>query len=148
VEAEAALGVVTSRFFVAPRLGYHGRLAREASSLVPRHMPRTKTINPFYVLLVLLGIAFSITACAYGVMAFKAVHAGRQGADDAPPADAAGSGLLEFMDKHGARLMAAELALLGLATVAAMATDRYWFRQSQRGRRSGKPNDQHGEPGS
>ncbi len=31
-------------------------------------------INPFYVLLAPLGIVFTITACAYGVMAFKAVR--------------------------------------------------------------------------
>ena len=30
-------------------------------------------VNPFYVLLVLLGIVFLVTACAYGVMAYRAL---------------------------------------------------------------------------
>ena len=81
--------------------------------------------NPFYALLVVLGIAFALTACAYSVMTLKAVR--RQ---EAPGASAGGAVLLEFLDRHGAALMGGELALLALATVAAIATDRYWMRRA------------------
>jgi membrane protein required for beta-lactamase induction len=82
-------------------------------------------INPFYVLLVLLGIAFTLTACAYGVMAFKGARA------DAPVVDqSSGAALLSYLDEHGAQLMGLELALLAFCTAGAMATDRYWMRRA------------------
>lgn len=84
-------------------------------------------INPFYVLLVLIGIAFTLTACAYGVMAFKVVRTKERAADQP-----AGAALLTYLDEHGAKLMAIELALLGLCSVAAMATDRYWIRREEK----------------
>lgn len=80
--------------------------------------------NPFYVLLVVLGIAFALTACAYSVMTLKAV---RQAEDAAP---AGGARLLEFLDEHGALLMAVELVLLAITTVAAISTDRYWMQRA------------------
>ena len=79
--------------------------------------------NPFYALLVVLGIAFAVTACAYSVMTLRAVRP--------PPDDETnGSPLLEFLDKHGASLMAGELALLAAASVGAIATDRYWMQRA------------------
>ncbi|MGH7138567.1 MAG: hypothetical protein ACREHD_22695 [Pirellulales bacterium] len=85
---------------------------------------RQSGTNPFYVLLVIVGIAFALTACAYSVMTLRAVHS--------PEADAnrPRTGLLEFLDRHGAALMGGELALLALATVAAISTDRYWMRRA------------------
>lgn len=80
--------------------------------------------NPFYVLLVVLGIAFALTACAYSVMTLKAV---RRTSD---PQSADGTVLLEFLDEHGAALMAAELVLLAITTVAAISTDRYWMQRA------------------
>jgi hypothetical protein len=74
-------------------------------------------------LLVALGIAFALTACAYSVMTLRAV---RPAGDD----NAGGGGLLEFLDKYGARLMAGELALLAVASVGAIATDRYWMQRA------------------
>ncbi len=87
-----------------------------------------KRVNPFYVVLVLVGVAFAVTACAYGVMAVKQLHASDlqlPGQDDKrlPSADA---GFIQFMDQHGNRLLVVELAALGLATFAAMGTDRFW----------------------
>lgn len=114
VETEAALGVVTSRFFY-----------RVAS------MPKKKSgFNPFYVLLVLLGIAFTVTACAYGVMAFKATRS-----DDALAGAPSGAAMLTYLDQHGGELMALELALLAVCTFAAMSTDRYWIRRDADERR-------------
>ncbi|MBL8828988.1 MAG: hypothetical protein JNM18_18550 [Planctomycetaceae bacterium] len=74
--------------------------------------------NPFYAIVVFLGIAFSVTACAYGVMAFRALR----GRDDA----GVKSALLEFLDQHGEKLLIAEVLLLGLATFGAIKTDNYW----------------------
>jgi hypothetical protein len=108
VESEAALGVVTSRFFY--------RVASMAK--------KKSGINPFYVLLVLLGIAFTVTACAYGVMAFKAVRR-----DQDVEAQSSGAAMLNYLDRHGAELMGLELALLAACTFAAMSTDRYWIRR-------------------
>ncbi|HWB09548.1 MAG TPA: hypothetical protein VG826_10000 [Pirellulales bacterium] len=78
--------------------------------------------NPFYALLVALGIAFALTACAYSVMTLRAVRPQNE--------EAGGGALIEFLDKHGGRLMAGELALLGMASVGAIATDRYWMQRA------------------
>jgi hypothetical protein len=89
-------------------------------------MPSRQTAtNPFYVLLVILGIAFALTACAYCVMAVKAVHS-----PEAADASSPGIGLLEFLDRHGAALMSGELVLLTLATIGAISSDRYWMRRA------------------
>ncbi len=86
-------------------------------------MPKPKTANPFYILLVVVGVAFAVTACAYGVMAFAAMKG-------AP--DAANSGLFQFLDQHGVLVMGAELGLLGLFTFAAMSTDEFWRKRAER----------------
>ena len=87
--------------------------------------------NPFYVLLVAAGTAFALTACAYGVMAVKELHASQanwsrteiQVDDNRPTQDAR---FIAFMDQHGVRLMLIELAVLGVSTALAMGTDRWW----------------------
>ena len=86
---------------------------------------KRSAVNPFYLLLILLGIAFAITACAYSVMTLKAVRPQPAAADSA-----GGAAMLEFLDRHGGELMAGELALLAVATVGAIATDRYWMRRA------------------
>lgn len=85
-------------------------------------MPKPKAINPFYILLVIVGLVFAITAFAYGVMAFAAMK-------QAPTAE---SRLFEFLDEHGVLLMGGELGLLGLFTFAAMGTDEFWRRRAER----------------
>lgn len=93
-------------------------------------------VNPFYVLLVVLGIAFTLTACAYGVMAFKGARA------EGPVADRpSGAALLSYLDKHGAQLMGFELALLALCAAGAIATDRYWMRQAVEDFKRGRESD-------
>jgi hypothetical protein len=85
--------------------------------------------NPFYLLLVIVGVAFTITACAYGVMIFKAMHP--------TPAIAGqpnGENLLAFMSDYGAWLLTVELLLLAGMTVGAMATDSYWIRREKESR--------------
>ena len=95
-----------------------------------------KAINPFYVLLVIAGVAFALSACAYGVMAVKMLHA-------ANPAGAAGStqksddslnqdgNLMEFLDQHGTTLLLVEIAILAVCTFAAIATDGFWIRRAE-----------------
>jgi hypothetical protein len=75
-------------------------------------------VNPFYVLLVLLGIVFLVTACAYGVMAYRAISPALARQNEVHP-------LTEFLDKYGMVLLAGELVLLALASFAAMALDRW-----------------------
>lgn len=78
-----------------------------------------KRANPFYALLVLVGIAFTVTATAYFVMALRG-HKDRSADQDARPA------LLVFLDRHGVTLLTGELTLLALATWGAIGTDHWW----------------------
>jgi hypothetical protein len=93
--------------------------------------------NPFYVLLVVAGIVFLVTACAYGLMAVRAsrpMNARTVGARDStnrPPDPQAGGqhALMTFLDRHGAEMLTWELIFLGCTTAAAMALDQ---RRSRR----------------
>jgi hypothetical protein len=80
-------------------------------------------VNPFYILLVLAGIAFFLTACAYGMMTFRADYAGRGAAVEASTA-----GLIPFMEHRGGQLLAIELGVLAVTTLAAMGWDRLMAR--------------------
>ncbi len=83
-------------------------------------MPRSRRrTNPFYVLLVAVGMAFTITACAYFVLALRGDARRRQQAE--PPGQ-----LMVFMDRHGVSLIVGELVLLALGTVGAITTDSWW----------------------
>ena len=79
--------------------------------------------NPFYLLLVVAGVMFFVTAFAYGVMAVRQLH-------DSPAVASTDSDrtFVEIMDRHGPGVMVAELIVLSMATVAAIATDGYWSR--------------------
>ena len=79
-------------------------------------MPEPKPFNPFYAVLVVVGVAFVVTACAYGVMTVRGLdpHAADEG------------GLVGLMDRHGLSILVAELVLLGVLTVLAIGTDNYW----------------------
>ena len=81
--------------------------------------------NPFYVVLVLVGIVFFVTACAYGVMAFRADRLGR-----AAQQEEGSGGLMGFLQQHGGRVLAGELLVLGVATFAAIASDNYWANRN------------------
>jgi len=77
-------------------------------------------INPFYILLVVLGIVFFITACAYGTMAYRAISPDK--------AEQSSHELMAFLDRHGMQLMGLELALLAGATFGAMWLDQFRAR--------------------
>ena len=92
-----------------------------------------KFANPFYGLLLVAGIAFAVTAIAYGVMAFRDrdMAAKNAGAPDEHP-------LMAWMSEHGEQALLGELAALAVFTVGAIATDDYWQRRDKpKGREHG-----------
>ena len=95
--------------------------------------------NPFYILLVAIGIAFTVTASAYFVMALRGdTSTTWQKKSTAPGSDTTEVGsdkrtgvrtppaLLGFLDRHGVTLLVAELALLQRWPPAAIGTDSWW----------------------
>ncbi|MBI3839203.1 MAG: hypothetical protein HY288_14885 [Planctomycetia bacterium] len=82
-------------------------------------------VNPFYILLAVVGVAFFVTAFAYGAMTYRALQ----------PAGARQIGnheLWNFLDLHGVQLLGVELGLLAGATYGAMWLDGYRLRQKPR----------------
>jgi len=79
---------------------------------------RSKPTNPLYVLVALVGVVFSLTACSYGVMAYRRLHAS--------PSEPFESGLLNLLERRGMAILAVELAVLAVVSVAAMGSDPYW----------------------
>ena len=91
-------------------------------------MTRSKKFaNPFYGLLLVAGIAFAITATAYGVMAFR----DRDTAASVTSATTEEHPLMTWMSEHGERALIGELAALAVLTVGAIATDDYWQRRDK-----------------
>lgn len=86
--------------------------------------PKRKPKNPFYALVLLVGVAFLLTACAYTVMAFLDVQ-GRSPSQS-------GSQLLVFLNEYGVLLMGVELAVLCVAMMAAFGTEDFWQRRFDR----------------
>ena len=81
-------------------------------------MSRAKPVNPFYAVLVVVGVTFALTASLYGVMTVRNLD----------PRAAEPSGLIAFMEQHGVTLMVFELGVLALLTFAAIGSDDYWMR--------------------
>jgi hypothetical protein len=85
---------------------------------------KRKSFNPFYVLLVLVGLLFCMTAIGQWVLM---VRSGRLG-----PQDLKESPIMRLMDQHGMMLLLAELAVLGVATVGAITTEDFWRRNDEK----------------
>ena len=83
--------------------------------------------NPFYVLLVVVGALFAVTAIAYGVMAVVDVRASAQ----MSPVDSTHP-LLAWLRSHGTTALLVELAVLAVLTCAAIGTDSYWEKRLDR----------------
>ena len=79
--------------------------------------------NPFYVVLVLAGTAFAVTACAYGVMTVRGL---RPAIADAPESE-----LMVFLARQGGTLLLAEVGVLALASLLAISTDPFWMRRAE-----------------
>lgn len=86
---------------------------------------RKNAANPFYSVLLIVGIAFALTACAYGVMTVQRMEPGR-----VTTGSAAGTWVIGFMDDHGATTMTVELVVMAIATLAAIGTDRIRARRT------------------
>ena len=82
-------------------------------------MPKRKPKNPVYVLLMIVGTAFALTATAYGVMTVRLQRAVEASSGD------------QFFDSYGMWIMGVELTLLTLLTFAAIGTDDYWTRAAE-----------------
>ncbi|REJ64589.1 MAG: hypothetical protein DWQ31_21170 [Planctomycetota bacterium] len=79
--------------------------------------------NPFYVLLVPVGVAFVVTTFCFGLMAFQQARPGAT-----PMAEQAG--LMPLLDRHGVALILVEVGLIALFTCGAIGTDEYWQRRA------------------
>ena len=96
-------------------------------------MGKTKEpVNPFYALVLLVGVAFAITTFAYATMAYRATAPAAAEIDQR-------SGLMSMVDRYGVRTMGVELGLLGVATFGAMWLDRLRARNNQFEGRSDTP---------
>ena len=85
---------------------------------------RKQPFNPFYVLLIVVGVAFTITACGYALMMLRATRP--------VPSDSAEAtstleetGLMRLLDERGMEIMGVEVLLLTVATVGAIGLDRW-----------------------
>jgi len=86
-----------------------------------------KPVNPFYVMLVLAGIVFAITTCAYGAMSSVFVASYRELPEqEAAELMADESTWMNVIDRHGSTIMLVEIAVLAVLTFAAISTDGYW----------------------
>ena len=85
-----------------------------------------KSANPFYALLLVVGVLFAVTATAYGVMFVQEV---REASGET--SEMAKHPLMNWMQRHGNTALVVELALLAAGTFGAIATDDYWQRRSR-----------------
>src|SRR4051812_42877677 len=78
-------------------------------------------LNPFYVLSVIAGIAFTLTACGYGLLMIRANRGLPPTGDDA----AAPHPLLALLDRSGMMILSVEVAVLAVVSIAAIMLDHY-----------------------
>jgi hypothetical protein len=84
----------------------------------------TEPFNPFYALVIVLGVAFAVTTFAYGTMAYRATDPAAAASDRQP-------GLMSLVDDYGVPAMGVELGMLGAATFGAMWLDRLRSRRAE-----------------
>ena len=77
---------------------------------------RKESANPFYIALAIIGGVFAITACAYFMMALRALQPANEGGVAEP-------GIIMFLRHYGTHLLVGELVLLAIATFGAIALD-------------------------
>ena len=75
-------------------------------------------INPFYLLAMLFGLLFTLTACAYGVMMLHDVSG-----NGLPQRGEAGFDLMDLLNKKGMAILCVELAGLAIFGIAAIYLD-------------------------
>lgn len=79
-----------------------------------------RRFNIFYALLLVVGVAFCLTACSYFVLALRDVRTVQLGAEAT-----ARTSFMDFIDQHGVKLMAGQIVALAILTVTAIATDHH-----------------------
>jgi hypothetical protein len=87
---------------------------------------RSLPTNPFYPLLIVVSIVFTITAAAYVLMTVRAISP--TGAVSSPHP------LMDFLDQHGVRVLLLEVAALAIVSFLAMGTDSYWTQRAAKRR--------------
>jgi hypothetical protein len=87
--------------------------------------------NPFYTLLIPVGMAFVITVFAYGFMAFVEINATNPEAREHTHHQMA-----TWLNAHGTRLVLWELGVMGVLTVGAICTDNWWMSETNASRSS------------
>jgi hypothetical protein len=100
--------------------------------LVTRVAKAKEPFNPFYAMVIVLGVAFCVTTFAYYTMAIRASAPAAAEIDKGP-------GLMSLVDRYGVQIMGAELGLLGVATFGAMWLDQLRTRKTQLDERSETP---------
>lgn len=99
---------------------------------MPRQQTRSSSANPFYVLLGVVGVLFTITASSYCVFVLRGVQAATVNASEPPAA------FEQLMDRHGTTILAGQLLLLAAATVGAVAVDHVRGQREMARRREAK----------
>jgi len=105
----------------APLLGSPPVLVDFRKPLVSR---KSRLKNPFYPLLVVVGLAFAITACGFAVMMVRDMSPSAEMESDG------GGAMIQFFQDHGFTALMIELGVLALATFAAIATEEFWTDQA------------------
>ncbi len=88
----------------------------------------SRTSNPFHALLVVVSVVFTLSACAYGVMAVRSMNPGQQALSPDR-----GHLLIQGLERYGTTILLIELAVLAVLVAAAIATEAY--RKRRMGRR-------------
>ena len=90
-------------------------------------MSLKKWKNPFYTLLIPVGMTFVVTVFAYGLMASLEVSATN------PEVRAhARHPLFEWLNTNGTKAVTWQLAALGVLTLGAIGTDHWWTSDEPR----------------
>lgn len=91
--------------------------------------------NPFYFLLVPVGVAFVVTSFAFGMMAYQQSRPG------ALPLEGE-VGVMPLLDRHGLTILGVEVALIAVFSCGAIATDEYWQRREAKQKETQPPPSQ------
>jgi hypothetical protein len=89
---------------------------------------RKSPINPFYVLCVVAGMLFTVTACAYGVLMVRAnrgLDLSQDGLAEHP--------LMSFLNRYGMIILGLEVAILAAVSVAAIMLDHTRGKREREG---------------
>jgi hypothetical protein len=81
--------------------------------------------NPFYTLLIPVGLVFVITVFVYVLMASTELSGTKR-----EVREQANQPLFTWLSEHGTKLVLWELGVLGVLTIGAIATDSWWMSDS------------------